>query len=359
MGQAASGRIRELDGWRGISILLVVVGHEVIFVLDGSIGKIKLLAHLAGAGSALGVNIFFVISGFVITRLLIREETQRRAVSLRGFYTRRFFRILPVFYLVLSVICLLSWLGWTPVSSVGVAVAALFLRDVAHPVRYWFLGHAWSLAVEEQFYLIFPLFWVAMSPRKRPGLLLATFFLFLLWGAFSFSGPLSNVLTAGAIIGFSCINAGALLAVFGDRARSVAARAHPAAFFLTIVLLFSHPTSQGRAAETLYNLFLPFGIAYALMFTVSRKSWVSSLLKKGAIQWMGLISYSAYLWQQLFVGSVADYGSPGVAKAFHLALPLLFVVSALSFYWIERPCTRFGRQLSARLAAREEHVAVS
>jgi peptidoglycan/LPS O-acetylase OafA/YrhL len=90
-------------------------------------------------------------------------------------------------------------------------------------------------------------------------------------------------------------------------------------------------------------------VALLLMHTASQKGWASSALKTRGIQWVGLISYSAYLWQQLFTAPAGFYGSPKAANVFHLSLPLLFPVAAISFYCIERPCTRLGRRLSANL----------
>lgn len=345
----AQGRIRELDGWRGVSILLVVAHHAVIFAFPASAGRYKLWSHLFEVAGVLGVCIFFVISGFVITRLLIIEERDYGSISLRGFYTRRVFRILPVFYLFILLVCCTSGLGWTPVAPKSVILAALFLRSLRFHGTDWFLGHSWSLSVEEQFYIVFPLFWVMSKPQRKARLLLATFAIFLTWGALVPWGIFAKTFSGSAIIGFGCVNGGALLAVCEERARGVAGKVPHWATLLVAVFLFARPVPYSRLTESLYGLFIPFAVALLLMHTVVQKGWASAALKTRGIQWVGLISYSAYLWQQLFTAPAGFYGSPKAANVFHLSLPLLILVAATSFYCIERPCVRLGRRLSANL----------
>lgn len=342
------GRVRELDGWRGVSILLVVAQHVVVFAFPASVGRYKAWSHLFEVAGALGVYIFFVISGFVITRLLMIEERDHGSISLRGFYTRRVFRILPVFYLFILLVCCMSRLDWTPVTQKSVLLAALFLRSMRFHGVDWFLGHSWSLSVEEQFYIVFPMFWVLSEPQRRARLLLATFAIFLFWSALVPWGIFAKTLPGSTIIGFACVNAGALLAVCEEWARGVAGRVPHWATLLVAIFLFTRPVPYSRLAESLYVLFTPLAVALLLIHTASQKGWASSALKAGWIQWVGLISYSAYLWQQLFTAPAGFYGSPKAANVFHLSLPLLFPVAAISFYCIERPFTRLGRRLSAK-----------
>jgi peptidoglycan/LPS O-acetylase OafA/YrhL len=345
----AQGRIRELDGWRGVSILLVLAHHAVVYAFPASVGRYKLWSHVFEVAGTLGVCIFFAISGFVITRLLLIEERDYGSISLRGFYTRRVFRILPVFYLFILLVCCMSRFGWTPVAPKSVLLAALFLRSQRFHGIDWFLGHSWSLSVEEQFYIVFPLFWVISAPQRRARLLLATFAIFLIWSALVPWGIFAKTFSGSTVIGFGCVNAGALLAVCEEQARGVAGKVPHWAALLVAVFLFARPVPYSRLTESLYVLFIPFAVALLLMHTASQKGWASSALKTGGIQWVGLISYSAYLWQQLFTAPAGFYGSPKAANIFHLSLPLLVPVAAISYYCIERPCTRLGRRLSANL----------
>lgn len=136
-------RIPSLDGLRAVSISLVVVGHWT---------ELRYHSVVAGAFANLGVKIFFVISGYLITSLLLKEYEKSSTIQLRGFYTRRAYRILPaaiIFKLPVFVIY------WHELCWYHLAAAALYLAnlDFLHP---WFLGHLWSLSVEEQFYFLWP-----------------------------------------------------------------------------------------------------------------------------------------------------------------------------------------------------------
>ena len=345
--QLQRGRIRELDGWRGVSILLVLLYHSVIYAFPAVAARSKTASRMATDLGELGVQIFFVISGFVITRLLIKEESQTGAISLKAFYIRRIFRILPVFFLLVSTVALLGELGLTPISLKMVLLSALFLRD-ADISRDWFLGHTWSLAVEEQFYILFPLFWVFASPRRRPAILGVSLLCFLIWGVFSEWNLLTGLIFRSAILGFGCINLGVLLAVFETRVRGLMARIPPLVPLLAAAFLFLGPVRNTPLGRACFHPLVPFCIGLVLAYTFCRPGWASSLLKSPVLQWIGLVSYSGYLWQSLFTGHVSFYGSPAIASGFHLALPCLILVAAISYYGVERPFTRLGRRFSGK-----------
>ena len=348
-----SGRIRELDGWRGVSILLVVLHHALYFAFPAAMGGSTRVRHLIIFSGELGVRIFFVISGFVITRLLILEEQKYGSISMRGFYLRRLFRILPVFYCFVLAVSIFSWLGWTPVTRLEQLAAALFFHDWQFYFADWFLGHSWSLAVEEQFYIAFPLFWLLAPARRRPMLLVGTLAVLLAWSVFIQFGIADQFLSGTAIVGFSCINVGVLLAVFESRVLEMAARLPAWVGIGILLVLFLHPMAHNRVADCVYAVAAPFALGLMLMSSVARKGWLSMALKRPAIQWCGLVSYSAYLWQQLFLGAAGSYGGSAAARVFHWMAPLIPLVACVSFYWIERPCTRLGRRLALRLRARD------
>src|SRR5580658_6434140 len=136
-------RIPSLDGLRAISISLVAVGHWA---------ELRYHSGVAGAFANLGVRIFFVISGYLITTLLLKEYGRTSTIGLREFYVRRAYRILPAAIVFMVPVFVIFWheLRWY-----HMAAAALYLAnfDFSHP---WFLGHLWSLSVEEQFYFLWP-----------------------------------------------------------------------------------------------------------------------------------------------------------------------------------------------------------
>jgi peptidoglycan/LPS O-acetylase OafA/YrhL len=139
-------RIPALDGLRGFSIALVVAGHWLEPRLVGW------ERDMAGTAASLGVRIFFVLSGYLITRLLLQERAQKGSIDLRAFYRRRARRILPAS----TCFMLTAFVLFRPQLSWGHALAAAFYVTNFDPGHPWFLGHLWSLSVEEQFYAIWP-----------------------------------------------------------------------------------------------------------------------------------------------------------------------------------------------------------
>ena len=137
-------RIPSLDGLRAISILLVVFGH--------------LARRLHGPQlfwenyPLIGVRIFYVISGYLITHILIREQQRSGTIKLRDFYIRRAFRIFPAALVFLVIVIAFNWSG---LHWYHIAAAFLYLVNFDF-TRPWFLGHLWSLSVEEQFYFLWP-----------------------------------------------------------------------------------------------------------------------------------------------------------------------------------------------------------
>lgn len=159
-----SSRIPSLDGLRAISIIAVTLAHwlpEVGTPLSESWNWVKLLG-------APGVNIFFVISGFLITNLLLKELQKTGRISLSGFYIRRSLRIIPAYLFMLGIFAVLTvWSGQK--LEVGKWVAALTYTSNLFPdAVVKGLGHIWSLCVEEHFYLVWPFILVAFGARRAP-----------------------------------------------------------------------------------------------------------------------------------------------------------------------------------------------
>ena len=157
-----SPRIAPLDGWRAISVALVIFSHlavssSIAIHFPGELGRAVITPFLHECGN-LGVNIFFVISGYVITSGLIREYTRSGQVSLRNFYLRRVFRILPPLIMYVFAVLLLAELGVIPPQATGAVNALTFTCNLnLYGCGGWFGGHTWSLSYEEQFYLIIPI----------------------------------------------------------------------------------------------------------------------------------------------------------------------------------------------------------
>ena len=136
-------RLRRIDGLRGIAIVLVLFGHEADFTLG---------LHVLGEIGAVGVLLFFVLSGYLITATLEWELADTGRINRREFYLRRAMRILPAFWTLIAVTVALKLAGLvTDVTWKAVAACLFFVRNVRG--RGQSLGHIWSLSLQEQFYL--------------------------------------------------------------------------------------------------------------------------------------------------------------------------------------------------------------
>ena len=163
-------RIQHIDAWRFIAVSLVIQGHLFVHSSLSLANQFPFLRRLGRFGT-IGVLIFFVISGFVICRGLMEERAGTTVVSLKAFYVRRAFRILPPLYLYLAALTLLGFIGWIGISPPQISNSALFLCNLDVDCS-WFAGHTWSLAYEEQFYLLFPALFVVLGLGPRPRVLL-------------------------------------------------------------------------------------------------------------------------------------------------------------------------------------------
>jgi peptidoglycan/LPS O-acetylase OafA/YrhL len=347
------GRLRELDGWRAISVLLVIAHHLGKFQFHDLVAHHVRLATLCDDCGPLGVKIFFVISGFVICRLLLIEERRYGAVSLKGFYLRRVFRILPPFYFYLGAVSLLIAAQLIPGRWEGIATSGIFLYDLIPAMRgNWFVGHSWSLAVEEQFYLTFPAIWLLSrrSVGRKPAVI-AMYLAVLGWNLSS-AVLHRNYLTPFSIrAGFACISFGIIMATFEDRFRAMA-RSIPSA--IVAVIGFSvlwHPAEHYNWVSSLYECaYMPMSIALVLAYSLERGNLLREFLCSKPIQAIGITSYGIYLWQELFTAPLEYYTHSG--RFIGYLLPALFVVVPLSWFLIEGPSVQLGKALSARLRPR-------
>ena len=325
-------RIPSLDGLRAISISLVVVGHWA---------ELRYHSDVAGAFANLGVRIFFIISGYLITTLLLKEHARTSTIELREFYVRRAYRILPaamVFMLPVFVIF------WRELTWVHMAAAALYLAnfDFAHP---WFLGHLWSLSVEEQFYFLWPGV-LKKWHRHRVAILVGVVAFAPLYRVachmLQLHGKADETFPAVADV----LAIGCLLAIFAKRLPRIGG-AWAAAMIVPVVLV---PVYLGllhfhMTAVLLFVLWpvMHLSIAGLLFHVVQRPYWI---LNVRPVAWLGKTSYSLYLWQQLFAYGQHD-------RPWYFVLFAVGLASA-SYYLVEQPMLRVRERKASARKAREE-----
>lgn len=307
------GRIPSLDGLRAVSMLLVVVGHWCFR---------RYSCDTASPYAVLGVRVFFVISGYLITTLLIREHAETGSLSLRRFYLRRAFRIFPAAAVFMAVTFTVFWpqLKWY-----DIAVAALYLSNY-NLLPPWMLGHLWSLSVEEQFYFLWPLVlrnWFRRRARILSAVIVCAPVFTVATYLLKLPAVLRTLPTTAGILAIGC-----LLAIVCDRIPTP--KSTHLTFALIVIALAPLVTFNTRL-RTLAWLFLVWpllhiSIACVVLYVIRRPP---RLLNIAPVVWLGKISYSVYLWQQLF--SFAPKPHPWI----WLAFPIL--AGAASYYLVERP----------------------
>jgi peptidoglycan/LPS O-acetylase OafA/YrhL len=346
-------RIRELDGWRAISVALVIVAHFAVYHSPHLQESAGAFGHIIRNFGGLGVDVFFVISGFVICRLLILEERRYGTISLKGFY-RRIFRILPPFFLFMAVIATLIAAGLIREEWRQVAISSAFLANVRFLPQSYFVGHIWSLSVEEQFYLIFPTLWILIPRLRRGPIFFAVFSLCVLWSLTLVGQKLRPLFELESRAGFCCICCGVLLAIYESRVRQLAARVPALLVVIATCVLLFHPTASSTWQDDLYaSLVIPPLVGLLLMSSLERGAVLRSVLCSRPMQAIGLTSYGIYLWQQLFTANRENYLGSGVLLWY--GLPLLLIIVPLSYRFVELPAMRYGKTWSTR--AREALLA--
>jgi len=352
-----SDRIPSLDGLRAISIAMVLFAHLAgtrSFPVSTAAGNIFALGEL-------GVRVFFVISGYLITRLLLEELDRRQRISLGRFYLRRTLRIFPPYYTLIAVLLVGQAIGWLQLAPHDVGRALTYTTNY-YSERSWFTGHTWSLSVEEQFYLLWPA--VIVLAGSRRAILVAACAVLLApvvrvgswelmrWSAGGIGHRFETVADAIAV--------GCVLAGTRDwlHAQPFYRRALGSAMFIVVPLavlaanlLHEHPVVYFGAAMTVINV----GVALCLDWCVTYPDGrVGALLNAGPLVFVGLLSYSLYLWQQMFLNRASDTS----VSAFPLNLLLATLCALASYYVVEQPSLRLRRRIEVRLGKRRAQPSV-
>jgi len=352
----STARFPSLDGWRAVCIIMVLGSH--CKVVSGFPKNLDRLFYWLFDGD-LGVRCFFVISGFLITYLLLQENNQTGRVSLRNFYIRRALRILPVYSVFLLVVFLLQiFTAWhqPPIVWTG---NLTFMTDFL-PVT-WTTGHLWSLAVEEQFYLLWPLLLVGFGLKGNgrtifyilgislivaPICRVMTHLVYAkdLPSVFHPFFPWSSFLNYFDSLAVGCITA-ILLARNAPQVSAVLSRLKWKCMLFGVALV-SIPFILGKLFPTtifiaaLSPFFQATGFAILLLQSISSPQYFK-LLNWPVIRSLGILSYSIYIWQMIFCSDPQDFGWKHVwFMSFPGWLLAALLAAVLSYYGLEKPLMR-------------------
>jgi peptidoglycan/LPS O-acetylase OafA/YrhL len=343
----------ELDGVRGISILLVLLLHFTPKLMPGGY---------------FGVDIFFVLSGFLITSLLLQEWARKDSISLKDFYLRRTLRLGPALITYLALLGGYAFIFLKRESAAeiytGILLTLSYVSNwviaLKRDLPLGILAITWSLAVEEQFYLIWPVLLVLFLKSKldRRWILIALVIGVvciglhrrLLWEAGASikrmyyatdthaDGLLLGCL-AGCVVSWNLLPRSTLL-VLGMKAMALIS-----AVFLTYLTL-----STRRDTPWLYaGGFSLVALAITLVLTILvwwPPALATTVLRFKPLVWIGRISYGLYLWHWPVRGFVFGRSTEPSIKQVIAAVILSFAITSLSFYFIEQPFLRWKKRFS-------------
>jgi len=310
------------DVFRGIGILFVVLAHTP--TRNDALSVIRPIG-------ALGVHMFFALSGFLITYRFMEEQEQTGRIDLRAFYRRRVRRILPPALIYLVVLAVLgAGLRLLPVSWSEIAASLFFYRNVFHGG--WYTGHFWSLSLEEQFYLAWPILLVALgSTRARIAAILiiaAT----IIWRIHVFSvDPSANIYRPDLLADH--LLWGCLVALVWKQVLLIAP-----AFRIAIGVV-------GIAAATVLIYWQPrfwqpvFAFSVAAGFILSAEAAQSWTAKLKPLRKLGEASYDCYIWQSIFLP--LPYAAMALPFAQSLPWSYLFIAATTTAsFWLTFPRRR-------------------
>ena len=319
-----------LDGWRGLAIGFLLLGH--FFPVPGiNFGTF-------------GVNLFFVLSGWLMTRLLFVQVT-----PIPVFYRRRISRIFPAHFLFIGTIVIVWWIfgqeiGWPEVASAALFVNNYFPGEPGHTVMPF--GHIWSLAVEEHSYILLSAIAMAsrrqwINPIRAIGFFCALFAVIGIWYSYKYSGA---ELSFGKWIhsevsAYGIFASGYLMLL----SRRTGIRRLPVILY-TALALFAMAMHWWSVPDSVRTICGVGALALLVNLLPEAPQTIKAVLSFAPLRWLGTWSFSIYLWQQpLYLQSRTAGLSPWVA------LVIAIILGILSFFLVEKPVRDFlNRSWTAR-----------
>jgi peptidoglycan/LPS O-acetylase OafA/YrhL len=321
-------RVPEFDGLRAVAVSMVILDHA--------------FRQAAFTGGFIGVDIFFVLSGYLITTLLITENEETGRISLLKFYARRALRLIPALWLVLGFCVLTQVFSAHAAEHIQlIGAAALYVMNWVRAFEIssgWIVGHTWSLAIEEQFYLVWaPLLILALSfgPMALPWVAGVCFILSTLCCLFlSLSGSSPERIYNGFDTRSSALFMGCLLALvpLSESVRHWAARRWlvPIAVLSAVLIgLESKSPILGLGGYQVIAL-----MAAWLILAARGNSYLGATLRHQWLVYLGRISYGIYLWHFVFFELLVSHCTAIVSAL--IVIPMTIIFAAGSFELVER-----------------------
>ena len=342
----------EIDGLRCIAVLSVVLYHAQIKIFDFELFN----------GGFIGVDIFFVISGYLITSIIYKELNEYNTFSFKKFYERRIRRILPALLFVILLSQPIAWIYFYPAELINYSKSILYSLGFSSNFYFHFTGlqygspegilkpflHTWSLSVEEQYYVIFPIVFFIIFKYFRKYLLhfllivFTTSLLLAEWGSKSYPS-LTFYFLHSRIWELIC---GSLLAYFeiklGSRGRD-SALAKVFTFFGLMLIIYSVFFFNNKIYHPSFNTIIPVvGVAFVLWFA-NKSDIITKILSYNLFVGIGLISYSLYLWHYTifsFAKNLDILYDNNTGKL--ILITFSIILSIFTYFIIEQPARKIN-----------------
>lgn len=335
---------REIDGLRAIAVMSVILFHA---------------GFNSFSGGFVGVDIFFVISGFLITSIILKEKEQDR-FSLIFFYERRARRIIPTLFLVVLCSFIAAWFYLIPADMENFSQSLVAVSFFSSNILFWLesgywgsanelkpLLHTWSLAVEEQYYIFFPLLVMALWRFKNTyllyvfGAITAVSFFLSVWGAynypvFTFFSPITRAweFAVGASIAFIVLYKNDLYLKLNENL--IVSNIFSAIGL--ILLFYSIYFFNNTISFPGVNALVPTIGSGLIIFFSNPKTITGQILSHRLLVGIGLVSYSAYLWHQPLFAFTKHTSVHEITTEYYLLLiALTFILAFLSWKYFENP----------------------
>ena len=336
----------EIDGLRAIAVVSVILYHS----------RVSIMGYPIFTGGFIGVDIFFVISGYLISSIILKELTTTGTFSFKHFYQRRVRRIIPVLLLVMLVSSAFAWRYLLPDDFVDFSKSILYSLGFSSNFYFWYSGeayweqsslfkpflHTWSLSIEEQFYIIFPiiLFIIFKYYRKYFAFTLILFFItslfFADWSSRNLSSLSFYILPSRAWELLS----GSILAYFeiqlGHRSKNEMLNKILPSIGLLLVGHSLWFFNDKIIHPSFYTMSSIFGICLIIWFA-NKNELITKIISSKLFVSIGLISYSLYLWHYpvFSFSRYLEFTQHSIFKKMFLGI-LILILSIFSYYVLER-----------------------
>lgn len=337
-----------LNGLRGLSIISVLLGHissrNWIF---NDLEKINFLRPFMSfiQDSQMGVNLFFIISGFLITSIIISEEKNSGKVNLKIFFLKRIIRIFPAYFALLLVYFIFQILGIIYIPKESWITAVTYTKYFNWKAD-WYTAHGWSLSIEEHFYLVWPLIFCFFKNFRRKTI----FFIIIIVPFiryFSHKYHISGINNLTILYRIDAIAFGCLIAFYKDYfIKKINTFYFTISLFIIVFFeeflslikflnLNNLMLSEGHRHGLVINICLSIVLIYSVF---GPKKITFKILNSKILSFVGTISYSIYIWQQPFLSN-NNYWINNLPQS----IILVFLISILSYNLIEKPFLRLKK----------------